>query len=235
MKNKIFKLSLLTTILISSAFVYVQQVQTNLMTKESQQKITSNEALEKLKAGNERFVSGNELKHNHKEEVAQTANGQYPYAVILSCIDSRVSSEIIFDQNLGDVFNARIAGNIVNTDILGSMEFACKVAGAKLIVVVGHTKCGAIKGACDHVELGNLTHLVNEIKPAVDSVKNISGERNSKNDAFVRAVALKNIELTIKEIRLKSPILKELEDNGKIKIVGALYDVSTGKVNFNLN
>ena len=127
MKNKIFKLSLLTTILISSAFVYVQQVQTNLMTKESQQKITSNEALEKLKAGNERFVSGNELKHNHKEEVAQTANGQYPYAVILSCIDSRVSSEIIFDQNLGDVFNARIAGNIVNTEFIDLSPYSIKV------------------------------------------------------------------------------------------------------------
>ena len=235
MKNKVLTLGLFATILIISAFVYVQRTQTNVMTKAMQQNILPEQALQKLKDGNERFVNGKEINHNRKQEVAQTANGQYPYAVILSCIDSRVSSEIIFDQNLGDVFNARIAGNIVNTDILGSMEFACKVAGAKLIVVVGHTKCGAIKGACDHVELGNLTHLVKEISPAVDSVKNISGERNSKNDAFVKAIALKNIDLTIKEIRLKSTTIKELEDNGKVKIVGALYDVSTGKVNFSLN
>lgn len=202
------------------------------MTKEKQQSITPQQALQKLKDGNNRFVTGNLLKRNLKEQVKTTAKGQFPYSVVLSCIDSRTSTELIFDEGLGDVFNARIAGNFVNTDILGSMEFACKVAGAKLVLVVGHSKCGAIKGACDHVKLGNLTHVMDEIEPAVGSVKNIEGERNSKNDAFVQAVAIENVKLAIKEIREKSSILNEMEKKGEIIIVGAMHDLETGKVEF---
>lgn len=207
-------------------------VDTETMTKEKQKSITAEQALQKLKDGNKRFVSGKQLKRNLNEQVTTTAKGQFPYAVVLSCIDSRTSTELIFDEGLGDVFNARIAGNFVNTDILGSMEFACKVAGSKLILIVGHSKCGAIKGACDNVQLGNLTHVIDEIKPAVDNVKNIDGERNSHNDAFVHAVAEENIKLSIKEIREKSSILNEMEKKGEIIIVGAMYNLETGKVDF---
>ncbi len=207
-------------------------VDTVTMTKEKQESITTEQALQKLKDGNKRFVSVKQLKRNLNEQVTKTAKGQFPYAVVLSCIDSRTSTELIFDEGLGDVFNARIAGNFVNTDILGSMEFACKVAGSKLILIVGHSKCGAIKGACDNVQLGNLTHVIDEIKPAVDNVKNIDGERNSHNDAFVQAVAEENIKLAIKEIREKSSILNEMEKKGEIMIVGSMYNLETGKVDF---
>lgn len=203
-----------------------------LMTKELQQDMTPLQVLQKLKDGNKRFAAGKSLQHNYRDAMHQTSGGQYPAAIILSCIDSRTPSEIIFDQNIGDVFNARIAGNFVNTDILGSMEFACKVAGAKLILVVGHSKCGAVKGACDHVQLGNLSSVINEITPAVDAVKNIEGERNSKNDAFVEAVARENVLLAIKEIRDKSDILSEMEAKGEIVIAGAMYDLKTGVVEF---
>ena len=202
------------------------------MTKEKQQSITQQQSLQKLKDGNIRFVSGKPLKRNLNEQVKTTAKGQFPYAVVLSCIDSRTSTELIFDEGLGDVFNARIAGNFVNTDILGSMEFACKVAGAKLVLVVGHTKCGAIKGACDHVQLGNLTHVIAKIEPAIDSVKIIDGEKTSHNDAFVQAVATENVKLAIKEIREKSSTLNEMEKKGEIIIVGAMHDLETGRVEF---
>lgn len=202
------------------------------MTKEKQQRTTPQQALQMLKDGNNRFATGKLLKRNLYEQVTTTAKGQFPYAVVLSCIDSRTSTEIIFDEGLGDVFNARIAGNFVNTDILGSMEFACKVAGAKLVLVVGHSKCGAIKGACDNVQLGNLSHVIEEIKPAVDSIKNIDGERNSRNDAYVQAVAEENVKLAIKEIREKSSIINEMEKKGEIIIVGAMYNLETGKVTF---
>lgn len=203
-----------------------------VMTKEMQQSMTPRQALQKLKDGNNRFVSGKSMHYNYLEAAHETASGQYPSAIVLSCVDSRTSSELIFDQTMGDIFNARIAGNFVNTDILGSMEFACKVAGAKLVVVIGHNKCGAVKGACDHVELGNLTSVMNEIQPAVDNVKDIPGERNSKNEAFVEAVAKENVMLAMKEIREKSSILKEMESKGELMIVGAMYDLKTGKVEF---
>ena len=230
--------------LLSSSMIMAQPVTKNsaakktsvteniTMTKEKQQAITPQQALQNLKDGNNRFVSGKPLMRNMPEQTAITAKGQYPYAVILGCVDSRASAELIFDAGLGDFFSARIAGNFVNTDILGSMEFACKVAGAKMIVVMGHSKCGAIKGACDNVELGNLTHLISEIKPSVESVKNIEGERNSKNDTFVQAVATENVKLAIKEIQEKSPILAEMEKKGEIIIVGAMQDLDTGKVDF---
>lgn len=209
-------------------------VSDSVMSRSMQQRITPAEALQQLVEGNRCFAGGHSISYDYPEAVHQTAAGQYPFAVILSCVDSRTSSEIIFDQNLGAVFNARIAGNFVNTDILGSMEFACKVAGAKLILVVGHTKCGAVKGACDHVEMGNLTSVMNEIKPAVESVRDVPGERNSSNEKFVEAVAKQNVLLAIQEIREKSPLLKEMEDKGQIMIAGGMYDLKTGMVDFNL-
>ncbi|HBL78708.1 MAG TPA: carbonic anhydrase, partial [Aequorivita sp.] len=168
------------------------------------------------------------------EQVNDTSDGQFPFATILSCIDSRVSAELVFDQGLGDIFSIRIAGNFVNEDILGSMEFASKLAGTKLIVVLGHTSCGAIKGACDDAKMGNLTGMLAKIKPAVESVSEPKdeGQRNSKNLDFVDAVAEKNVTLTIDNIRNMSPILKEMEDNNEIDIVGAMYDINTGAVSF---
>lgn len=208
------------------------EVDSVTMTKAKQQSITPQQALQNLKDGNNRFVSGKPLIRNLSKQMQVTAKGQFPYAMILNCIDSRTSAELIFDEGLGDVFNARIAGNFINTDILGSMEFACKLAGAKLILIVGHSKCGAIKGACDNVQLGNLAHVIDEIRPALDSVKYIGGERNSNNDAYVHAVAEMNVKLAVNEIRKKSSILNEMEAKGEIMIVGAMYDLETGKVLF---
>ncbi|WP_452599194.1 carbonic anhydrase family protein, partial [Pontimicrobium sp. MEBiC01747] len=163
-----------------------------------------------------------------------TSTGQFPFATVLSCIDSRVSSELIFDQGIGDLFSIRIAGNFVNEDILGSMEFACKLAGTKLVVVLGHTACGAVKGACDHARLGNLTALINKIEPAVEAVTEPKDEslRNSKNIDFVNEVAKKNVLMTIDNIRSSSSVLAEMENNGEIKIIGGMYDIKTGDVNF---
>ena len=200
-------------------------------TKETQAQLTPAKAKEVLLEGNQRFVNNKKLDRNLLQQVKETSQGQYPFAIVLSCIDSRTSSELIFDLGMGDIFNARIAGNIVNEDILGSMEFACKVAGSKLIVVLGHTKCGAIKGACDHVELGNLTGLVNKIKPSVDSVR-YEGERNSKNSEFVEMVASDNVLRMTQEIQEKSPILREMIEKGQIGIVGGMYNVETGVVEF---
>ena len=200
-------------------------------TKESQSSMTKSTALQMLKDGNARFVSGKTLSRNMMEQVKQTAKGQYPYAVILSCIDSRASSELIFDQGMGDIFNSRVAGNVVDDDVLGGMEFACKVTGAKLIVVLGHTNCGAIKGACDRVELGNLTSLLAKIQPVVTSVKT-EGDRNSKNHEFVEEVSKDNVMHGIEEIKQKSTVLKEMIDKGEIGIVGGMYDIETGKVTF---
>lgn len=202
------------------------------MTKELQAATTPQQALERLKQGNQRFVDGKQIYHNYHDQVKGTSQAQAPFAFVLSCVDSRTSSEIIFDQGIGDIFNARIAGNFVNTDILGSMEFACKAAGAKLIVVVGHSKCGAVKGACDHVEMGNLTNVMKEIQPAVESTTGVTGERSSKNPEFVEAVAKQNVDLAIREIRDKSPILAEMERKGEIVIAGAMYDIGTGLVQF---
>ncbi len=202
-------------------------------TAETQASITPQMALELLQKGNERFLAGKPLERNFGEQIEQTATGQYPFAVVLSCIDSRIPTEIIFDQGIGDIFNARIAGNFVNEDILGSMEFACKLAGSKLIVVMGHTSCGAVKGACDAAELGNLTQMLDKIKPAVDATPTASGEvRSSANADFVNRVAVKNVELTIENILTQSPVLRELYEQGAIDIVPAMYDVASGKVDF---
>lgn len=193
--------------------------------------ITPQQALEYLKEGNKRFLEGKILSRDFLKQVKETSTGQFPYASILSCMDSRTPSEIIFDQGLGDIFNIRIAGNIADDDIIGSMEFGSKVVGAGLIVVMGHTDCGAIKGAIDNVKLGKLTGLLEKIKPAINAVKT-DGERNSDNKTFVEMVTKENVLMTMKLIREKSPILKEMEDNGKLKITGAIYDTSTGKVRF---
>jgi len=203
-------------------------------TKETQALMTPQTSLTALKEGNERFLNGNQVARNLNAQVAETSAGQYPFATVLHCIDSRVSAEHIFDQGIGDLFSIRIAGNFVNEDILGSMEFACKLAGTKVLVVLGHTACGAVKGACDHARLGNLTTLINKLEPAVDAVASPAeeSERTSANSQFVDAVAAKNVEMTIADIREKSPILKEMEDNGEIQIVGGMYDISTGKVSF---
>lgn len=200
-------------------------------TKETQAQLTPTRAKEILVEGNKRFVNNLKANRNLLQQVNETSTGQFPFAIILSCIDSRTSAELIFDQGLGDIFSARIAGNIVNEDILGSMEFACKVAGSKLIVVLGHTNCGAIKGACDHVELGNLTGLVKKITPSVDAV-DYKGDRSSKNSEFVDKVAETNVHHMIDEIQEKSGILSDMIRNGEIDIVGGMYDVETGVVNF---
>lgn len=203
------------------------------LTPETQAMITPEIALEMLIKGNERFLNNQGLHRNFERQVTKTSIGQFPYAIILSCIDSRIPTEIIFDQGIGDLFNARIAGNFVNEDILGSMEFACKLAGAKLVVVMGHTSCGAVKGACDHAKLGNLTQMLYKIMPAVDAVDTKSGEeRSSKNIGFVNQVAEKNVELTIEDIHSKSKVLRDLFEAGEIDIVGAMYEVETGKVKF---
>lgn len=204
------------------------------LTKEKQAAITPKSAIDLLKEGNKRFVENRKANRDLLEQVNDTATGQYPFATILSCIDSRVSAELIFDQGVGDIFSARVAGNIVNEDLLGSIEFACKLAGTKVVVILGHTACGAVKGACDDAKLGNLTTLLHKIKPAVAAVTEPSDStmRNSKNIDFVNAVAKKNVQLTIENTRSLSPVLKEMEDNGEIKIVGAMYDIKTGKVTF---
>jgi carbonic anhydrase len=203
-------------------------------TKESQAALNADKALHLLKEGNARFVQKNMTDRNLLQQVEQTASGQYPFATVLSCIDSRVPAEMVFDQGIGDIFSARVAGNIVNEDLLGSMEFACKLAGTKVIVVLGHTACGAVKGACDNAKLGNLTLLLSRIQAAVEAVSEPSdaAERTSGNLEFVNAVAAKNVALTIDNIRQRSTVLNVMESLGEIKIVGAMYDIANGKVSW---
>jgi carbonic anhydrase len=196
-----------------------------------QTQITPATALVILQEGNKRFVNNLKANRDLLKQVNETSTGQHPFAVILSCIDSRTSAELIFDQGLGDVFSVRIAGNCVNEDILGSMEFACKVVGVKLIVVLGHSSCGAVKGACDDVRMGNLTALLNKIRPAVDDVRG-SGSGTGADPEFVERVAGRNVELAMQQITQRSPILKEMVDSKSIGIVGGMYDVQTGVVAF---
>jgi carbonic anhydrase len=202
------------------------------LTKAMQDAITPEGALELLKEGNKRFLNNLKINRNLLQQVNETSNGQHPFAVILSCIDSRTSAELIFDQGLGDVFSVRIAGTIINEDILGSMEFGCKMAGAKIIVVLGHTKCGAIKGACDHVEIGNLTALLTKIQPAVKAEKTITENRSSNNDEFVEKVTAINVKRTVVAIIERSPLLKEMIEAGTCGIIGGNHDISTGEVHF---
>lgn len=206
----------------------------NAQTQKTQSQITPEKALNLLKEGNQRFVQKQQVARDLAVQVEQTSTGQYPFATVLSCIDSRVPAELVFDQGIGDIFSARVAGNFVNTDILGSMEFACKLAGTKLILVLGHTACGAVKGACDHAELGNLTSMLANLAPAVEAIKEPAAaeERTSANIDFVNAVGTKNVALTIARIREESEVLAEMEKAGEIVIVGGMYDLATGKVNF---
>jgi carbonic anhydrase len=201
-------------------------------TKESQTAMTPQQALAKLREGNARFAAGQSLIRNYPAEVKATTSGQYPFAVVLSCLDSRQPIEIVLDQGVGDIFSARVAGNVLDDDILGSLEFACKVSGAKLIAVIGHSNCGAIKGAVDDVQLGNLTGLLTKIKPAIDAVPADVQPRTSKNYTFVDQVSEENVKLVMKEIRERSPILREMLDKGEIELVGGMYDLATGKVEF---
>lgn len=202
-------------------------------TKDSQAAVTPEIAIQLLKDGNQRFLNTSTLNRSYEKQIELTSNGQYPFAAVVSCIDSRIPTEIVFDQGIGDIFNARIAGNFVNQDILGSLEFACKLAGSKLIVIMGHTSCGAVKGACDHAELGNLTAMLDNIKPALENVKTEEGvDRSSKNIDFVNEVAVQNVHLTIARLKKDSPVLNEMIENGEINVVGAMYDVASGKVSF---
>jgi len=201
------------------------------MSKEDRDRLTPAQIIEMMKQGNERFRAGKMLPHDYLAQKRASAGGQYPAAAILSCIDSRAPAEIILDMGIGDTFNARIAGNIVNDDLLGSLEFACAVAGAKVILVMGHTACGAIKGAIDDAKLGNLTGLLAKIKPAVQATE-YSGDRSSKNDAFVDAVGKTNVKLALDEIRHSSSVLAPLEKDGKIKLAGAMYNLVGGRVDF---
>lgn len=200
--------------------------------KDSQANTTPDAALQRLLDGNQRFLNGQQLERDLSQQVAATSTGQFPFAVVLSCIDSRVTPELLFDQGVGDIFTARIAGNFVNDDLLGSMEFGCKVAGSKLILVLGHTGCGAVRGACDSVELGNLTGMLKNIQPAVSAAGEQFSEadRGSHNPDFLTAVTRTNVQLTTRAITERSEVLRAMVEGGEIRIVGAMYDIKTGQV-----
>lgn len=202
------------------------------LTKKIQDSLTPKQAIKLLKDGNKRFVNNLKINRNLLQQINETSEGQHPFAFILSCIDSRTSAELIFDQGLGDIFSCRIAGNVLNEDILGSMEFACKIAGAKLIMVLGHSGCSAIIGACDRIKMGNLTGLLGKISKAVDAEKTTKDQRNSENQTFVENVSMLNVKLVIKEITRHSSIITEMDDKKEIAIIGGMYDVSTGMVKF---
>jgi carbonic anhydrase len=201
------------------------------LTRAQRDQMTAEQILAAMQRGNDRFRTGKETPHNYLAQQQASATGQYPAAVILSCIDARAPAETIMDLGIGDVFNARVAGNIANDDILGSMEFACKLAGAKVALVMGHTACGAIKGAIDQAKLGKLTGLLAKLRPAVDATR-YSGERSAKNYEFVDAVARKNVEMTVADIRRRSTVLAELEKSGSLKIAGAMYDLETAHITY---
>jgi carbonic anhydrase len=203
-----------------------------VLTAEEQRRLTPDDVLRSLREGNRRFASGSLTLRDHSKQIRAAVNGQFPKAIILSCIDSRVPVEDVFDKGIGDLFVARVAGNIVNEDILGSMEFSCKVSGAKIVLVIGHEYCGAVKGAIDKVSLGNLTGLLQKITPAVEACQHTLGTKTSKDADFVDLVIRENVKMTVINIRQMSPILKEMEEGGEIKIVGAYYDMDNGEVTF---
>lgn len=207
-------------------------IQNHIVTAEDQAKFTPDEILADFKAGNERFRNNNLTVRDHDEQLRKSAEGQFPKAFILSCVDSRVPVEDVFDQGIGDVFVGRVAGNFADENMLGSMEFACKVAGAKVIMIMAHQHCGAVKATIDNVDLGNITSLVDNIKPAIAMSSSFTGEKKVKNDDYVKLVAENNVKNTIENIRKESPILKEMESKGEIKIVGVYYSLETGKLDF---
>lgn len=202
------------------------------LTRESRNALTPTSAIEVLRKGNERFVNNLRANRNLLQQVNETSDGQHPLAIVLSCIDSRTSAELIFDQGLGDIFSCRIAGNVLNDDILGSMEFACKVAGAKAIVVLGHSKCGAVMGACDGVRMGNLSGLLRKIEHAIELESETIGERTSRNPEFVARVAELNVLLVKRQVMDRSPLLAGMIEAGELALVGGMYDVDTGSVEF---
>ncbi|MDP5231356.1 MAG: carbonic anhydrase family protein [Cellulophaga sp.] len=203
-----------------------------VLTAEEQAKLTPDIVIQSLKDGNTRFLNNNLTARDHNAQVRMATNGQYPKAVILSCLDSRIPVEDVFDKGIGDLFVARVAGNFINEDILGSMEFGCKVAGSKLIMILGHEHCGAVKAAVDNVKLGNITAMLSKIRPVVEKLQDYKGDKTSANEEFVHMVCEHNVKKAITDIREKSSILKEMEDSGEIKIVGGVYDMDTGKVDF---
>lgn len=227
---------LVPTLLLAIAFQYSANGQGAAAqgppTKEAQAAMTPDSALTELKAGNARFVAGQPAQRDHRADVKTSVSGQYPFAVVLSCLDSRVPIEIVLDQGIGDIFSARVAGNVLDDDILGSMEFGCKASGAKLIAVIGHSNCGAIKGAVDNVEMGKLSGLLSKIKPAIGKVPANVSPRTSKNLEFVDKVAEANVRLVMQQIRERSPILRQMLDQHQIGLVGGVYDLSTGEVHF---
>jgi len=235
MKNyAIYPITILSLAAILAACLRNQEppADSHVTTAEEQAKLTPDEVLRQFKEGNQRFHSGQVTRRNHSEQIRKSAPGQFPKAMVLSCVDSRVPVEDVFDQGIGDVFVGRVAGNFVNEDLLGSMEFACKVAGAKMILVMGHQHCGAIRGAIDDVKLGNLTALLAKIKPAVAMSQDFPGEKISANSLFMKRVAENNVRLSLAKIRAQSPILKEMEEKGQIKIVGAFYRLTDGTLEF---
>ena len=235
MNNTISRLAL-SALLIAGSIIISTTANaggvSNALTREQQAAITPAKALSMLKQGNQRFVSGEMTNTDYVAQVKQTSAGQFPFAAIVSCLDSRIPPAIVFDRGIGDLFVARVAGNFVNDDILGSLEFATKLAGSKIIVVMGHTECGAVKGACDGAQLGLLTTTLANINPAVQAQAGNYSPANSSNDKFVDAVAEENVRLNMKKLRDRSVVLREMIDNGEISLVGAMYDVGTGKVRF---
>ena len=211
--------------------VEIKPLVEEVLTAEQQKALSPNAVIASLKAGNERYSTNDLTARDHTEQIRKSTNGQYPKAVILSCLDSRVPVEDVFDKGIGDLFVARVAGNFVNEDILGSMEFGCKVAGSKVIMVLGHEHCGAVKAAIDNVKLGNITAMLAKIRPVVESSE-YSGDKTSSNPEYVHLVCVNNVRNTMEQIRRNSPILKEMEDSGAIKIIGGVYDMDTGKVDF---
>lgn len=230
-----FLLPVFALVLLASAPTAQTRTERDLtapLTAETQAALTPEVVVQLLKDGNERFLAGRSVERDFLAQIRATGSGQYPMAAILGCIDSRVPHEIIFDKGVGDVFSARIAGNFINTDLLGSLEFATAAAGARVIVVLGHTECGAVKGACDGVELGNLTATLSNIAPAVYAVRDIEGPRASSNRAFVDAVAHENVDQTVQNIVDRSPVIRGLVEQGRLIIIGAMHDVTTGRVTF---
>ena len=218
---------------LDSALLHDQSpIISHVTTAEEQARLTPDEVLQQFKDGNKRFRTGRITRRNHREQVRKSAPGQFPKAMVLSCLDSRVPVEDVFDQGIGDVFVGRVAGNFINDDLLGSMEFACKLSGAKMILVMGHQHCGAIRGAIDDVKLGNLTTLLDKIKPAVALSQDFKGEKTSSNPLYVKYVAENNVRLSLSNIRTRSPILRDMEEEGEIKIVGAFYRLTDGTLEF---
>jgi carbonic anhydrase len=224
--------ALLLTAFLTAGCVAQADYSGTTLTRDLQAAITPDKALEMLKQGNKRFVDDKSIERDFLAQVKQTSNGQFPFAAIVSCLDSRIPPAIVFDQGIGDLFVARVAGNFVNDDILGSLEFATKLAGAKLIVVMGHTECGAVKGACDSAQLGLLSATLANINPAVKAVKGNYTPKNSQNAKFVQDVAEMNVQMTMQKLRDRSVVLRQMIDSGEVGLVGAMYDVSTGKVVF---